>query len=375
MKIEERIQRYTAIEDYRKRPLIVYATSTRAGVRAAMAGDAVREFIDQVEAIPLGIDAIDVLINSMGGDALTAWKLMATLRERFVKIGVLVPFAAFSAATVFSLGADEIVMHPYASLGPIDPQIAVRLPDGTARQFAYEDMGAFLSFLHHDVRLTEQQHVTTVVEKLFSAMDPLIVGAAKRASELSAEVGERLLSTHLDDDRKARQIALNLNKSFFAHGDAVTRKRARKLDLQVAGPDPVLEKLLWDAYLGIEDYMELRIPFNPLALFLSDPRAAASLTPSAPLLLPANTPPQVAEQVWNAAVNRALQNSQCSGVEVAYSIVNAIIEGPRVAAEFRSSGKVSAARLPSGEIRLSMTDEEARWRRISLSPLPLVAKA
>ena len=69
MNITERIEHYRAIEQYRKRPLIVYATSTRPQVRAQMAGDAVREFIDQVEAILPGADAVDVMIHSMGGDA------------------------------------------------------------------------------------------------------------------------------------------------------------------------------------------------------------------------------------------------------------------------------------------------------------------
>jgi ClpP class serine protease len=115
MNLAERRDRYQAIEEYRKRPLIVYATTTRPGVGAIMAGDAVREFIDQIDAIGPG-DEVDILLHSTGGDALTAWKLMSLLRERFKNVGVLVPFMAFSAATLFTLGADEIVMHPHASL-------------------------------------------------------------------------------------------------------------------------------------------------------------------------------------------------------------------------------------------------------------------
>ena len=349
MQIAERTQRYAAIERYRARPLIVYATATRSGVRAAMAGDAVREIIDQVDAIK-DTDSIDVLIHSMGGDALAAWKIMSVLRERFRSVSVLVPYAAFSAATVFALGADEIVMHPHASLGPIDPQITVKHPDGSLRQFAYEDMGAFLQFLRNDVSLTEQQHISTVVDKLFTALDPLIVGAARRASELSAEVGERLLSMHLQDDRKAKQIAVNLNKSFFAHGDAVSRKRAKALDLQVADPNPELERLIWEAFRGIEDYMELRQPFNPLSTFLAQPDAAASLVPTGPLRLPSNAPLAVAQQVWNAAANQALQGATAPGIEVPYTVVNAIVESVRVASEIRSHGRITAISQPGGDV-------------------------
>jgi hypothetical protein len=41
MDLAERGRRYKAIEDYRSRPLIVYATSTRANVGAMTAGDTV----------------------------------------------------------------------------------------------------------------------------------------------------------------------------------------------------------------------------------------------------------------------------------------------------------------------------------------------
>ena len=282
-------------------------------------------------------------------------------------MAVLVPFAAFSAATIFALGADEIIMHPHASLGPIDPQITAKMPDGATKQFAYEDLVAFLGFLVSDMKLTEQQHVSSVVDKLFSTVDPLTVGAAKRASELSVDVGERLLSTHLSDDRKAKQIAVNLNKSFFAHGDAISRQRAIKLELQVEKKsDPELERLMWQAYLALEAYMELRKPFNHLQIFLADPQGAASLVLPAPINLPANTPPQLVQQILQAVANQAVQAVQSPAVEVPYSIAVAVVESPRVASEVRVDGKVSASRLPGGEVRVAAVQTGTGW-----TPVPL----
>ena len=66
-------------------------------------------------------------------------------------------------------------------------------------------------------------------------------------------MGERLLLMHMtgsEDKTRARQIAENLNKSFFAHGDAVSRSRAKELQLKVADEDARLEKLVWEAILG-----------------------------------------------------------------------------------------------------------------------------
>jgi len=367
MERKTRVGIYERIEQYRKRPLVVYATSTRQNVPAQMAGDAVREFIDQLDAIKT-FKEVDILIHSTGGDALVAWKLMSMIRERFERVAVLVPFMAFSAATMFALGADQIVMHPNASLGPIDPQIAAQNPEGRQRNFAYEDLGAFLRFLGDEVGITEQEHLTDVVEKLFSVSDPLTIGAARRASDLSTQVGERLLSMHMDlksDREKARQIALNLNKSFFAHGDAISRKRARELELKIAEDDVELETEIWQAFLGLEAYMQLRSPFQPLEHFVSDPAAAQTLAPRGALNLPANAPPQIQQQAWQVAVNAAIQNAQGQAPEVPYSVVNAVIESVRATTEFRSTGTISAFRKPDGNVQISLVVRESGWRSVT----------
>jgi hypothetical protein len=367
---------YKAIEDYRKKPLIVFATSTRPNVGGTMAADSVREFIDQIQSIPDAGKAVDVLIHSNGGDPLAAWKLMSLIRERFTNVSVLVPYTAFSAATLFALGGDEIVMHPNASLGPIDPQIFMKQADGSTKHFAYEDVAAFLRFLATEVRITEQAHVSAVIDKLFSVVDPVNIGAAKRASELSSSIGERLLLTHNEqpkDKAQARITAENLNKSFFAHGDAVSRKRAKELQLEIAPEDVKLEKLIWDAYLGIEAYMELRDPFIPLQQFLADPAGAAALQPVAPLNIPPNTPPQFAQNAWNAVLNQATQNALNASVLVPYSVVNAIIESTRLASEFRTTGSLTASRTANGEIQVSGIDTDTRWRPVAapeIVPLP-----
>lgn len=364
MVIAERVKNYAAIESLRTRPLVVYATSTRNGVPAQMAGDVVREFVDQIEAIKEGV-SIDVLIHSTGGDALTAWKLMSMLRERFSSVSVLVPYMAFSAATIFALGADEIVMHPHASLGPIDPQITLRLPDGNSRRFSFEDVGAFLRFVTDEVKVSEQSCLSTIVDKLFTVVDPVSIGGAKRASELSTDVGERLLRMHMKDGGSTRKIAEALNKSFFAHGDAVSRSRARELKLAIAKDDPALEALIWQAHLALEMYMQARTPFNPLQHFLAN-GGEAVLRAKSPLILPSNTPPQLFNQVWSQVVQEAVNAMAQPALEVPYDLVNAVVESSKLASEFRTKGAISATRIAGGEIKLTATDREAKW-----SPVPL----
>jgi hypothetical protein len=291
---------------------------------------------------------------------------MSILRERLDHVYVLVPFMAFSAATIFALGADEIVMHPHASLGPIDPQITIQQQGGSLRQFAYEDVGAFLRFLSSEAKISDAKHVSNVIDKLFGVVDPVHVGAAKRASELSASVGERLLLLHMkghNGKTQAKQIAENLNKSFFAHGDAVSRTRARQLKLKIAADDKKLEKLMWEAYLGIESYMELRKPFIALQHYLRDPAGVAALKPQGPLVVPTNTPPQIAQNIWNAIANQAIQNAAAGAIEVPYTLVNALLESTASASECVTRGMLTASRNMNGEIQIAGMDTESSWKQ------------
>ena len=171
--------------------------------------------------------------------------------------------------------------------------------------------------------------------------------------------------SNCESQAKARQIAENLNKSFFAHGDAVSRTRAKELQLKIASDDAELAKLLWAAFLGLESYMELRNPFHPLQHYLADPNGEAALKPAAPVIVPPNTPPQVAQAIWNTVANQAVQNSQGQrAVEVEYSIVNALVESVRAASEYRTNGKLIAFRNAGGEVQLSATDTQSGWKLV-----------
>lgn len=198
--------------------------------------------------------------------------------------------------------------------------------------------------------------------------DPVHIGGAKRASELSTDVGERLLQMHMtsaEEKMRARTIAEGLNKTFFAHGDAVSRSRARSLNLQIAKDNPALEKLMWQAFLEIEECMELRKSFNALEHFLANGGAAA-VTPTAPVNLPPNAPAALANQIWAQVVQGAMNALAQPAVEVTYSHVRAMVESVRLASEFRVEGAIAAARVGGGEIQLSVTDKKTGWANVAL---------
>ena len=143
MGYQERTALFKQIEEKRQRPLISYITSIRPGLLSSMATDAIPYIIEQVNSIPADQDKIDFLIISNGGDPIVSLRIISILRERFKHISVLVPYVAYSAATVLALGADEIIMHPYSNLGPVDPQVTISRRDTTGQQtmeFSAEDI-------------------------------------------------------------------------------------------------------------------------------------------------------------------------------------------------------------------------------------------
>lgn len=66
---------------------------------------------------------LDVILHSPGGSAEATASLVRYLRKKFTHIRVFVPVAAMSAATMWALSANEIVMGKHSQLGPIDPQL------------------------------------------------------------------------------------------------------------------------------------------------------------------------------------------------------------------------------------------------------------
>lgn len=88
-----------------------------------------------------------VLIESSGGQADVAVRINDVLREVKRDVNVLVARSAFSAATMLSRGGGRIIMHPFACLGPIDPQLFVRRNDGHVDMVGAEDIKAFVDFI------------------------------------------------------------------------------------------------------------------------------------------------------------------------------------------------------------------------------------
>jgi ClpP class serine protease len=66
---------------------------------------------------------LDIVLHTPGGLVLAALQIARAIRGHKGKVTVLVPHYAMSGGTLIALAADEIIMSPYAVLGPVDPQL------------------------------------------------------------------------------------------------------------------------------------------------------------------------------------------------------------------------------------------------------------
>lgn len=316
MGYQERAQLFQQIEQLRERPLVAYVTSIRPGLSGQMAGDAIRPVIDQLELIPKDKKKIDFLIISNGGDPITAMRIVSLLRERFDEVSVLLPYVAYSAATILSLGADEIVMHPYSNLGPVDPQLDVLHKNAEGQtekiQFGSEDIVNFIEFIKKDVGISDQQHLIASIKPLIDQVGSLSIGNAKRGQRLSLSLSERMLSSHIDDPSKVSTIAKALNSSYYHHGYAVGRKEAKSIGLPITEPDINLEDLLWKVWLDYELEMKCGSEFNVIREILDDSNSGPIVKSISIINIPANLPETQKQTIYNQVVSNIAVTKQQS---------------------------------------------------------------
>ena len=358
MGFDKRKGLYEQISKKRKRPLIAYVTSgrqTMPGATVAAQGiiamDALPQFVSQLKELPKGTKDLDILVNSFGGDGLASWRIITMIREYLgdgCKLSCLVPHYAFSAATLLALGCDEIVLHPLASLGPVDPQMTVAKKDGM-QQFAYQDVTAYTAFVQEEAGITEQKEKVQLISQLANQIEPSAIGAGKRAAMQSIVMAEKLLKLHMKGENapKAAIIAEQLSKNYFSHGHAVSRSEAMELELMIADSDPATEDLIWELFKDFEDEMQMNDFFNPMAIYLSDPASAALMAAPPIVNVPSNTPPQMAQQMWNQILSN-LSTSQ--GPVLDFALMAVVVEGLKSTARWMTRGKIFGFRQPDSQL-------------------------
>lgn len=123
-----RSQVYKEIEEIRDRPLLVYATQFLNPPKDTHDLNInltdIDGFTDLIYSVDDKYDEVDILLHSPGGSPDATERIVNLIRKRFSgNVTYLIPHSAYSAATMMALSGNQIILHPSATLGPIDPQI------------------------------------------------------------------------------------------------------------------------------------------------------------------------------------------------------------------------------------------------------------
>lgn len=278
-----RIELIKKIEEKRGTKLVTYVTSTRSNLEVQMAIDMIRKIYEHLKFIEedkKGKIDIDLLLVSNGGDGTVPWRLVTLIREYAKKFSVLIPFRAFSAATLTALGADEIVMHPMGMLGPTDPTVSNPFnPSDPANPknklgISVEDVTAYISLIKEDAGITHEDELVQAFNKLADNVHPLALGNVKRSLAQSRMMAHKLLSLHMNkskEQHEINEIVDNLTSKLYYHGHPINRKEAKdQIGLRtITNATPEIEKLMWDLYMEYENEIKADEPFDPLMEFIS----------------------------------------------------------------------------------------------------------
>jgi membrane-bound ClpP family serine protease len=139
-------------------------------------------------------EELDFVIHSYGGDISAAYTIIRMLRAHTIKrLNACVPVIATSAATLFCLGADTIILDEQANLGSLDTQTRVE------GKYDYKSaLNLFKSLLN--LKEISQETVLNLVSRLMREHNLSVSDCFGIATKFVTDVNNFLL-TKLDSEK------------------------------------------------------------------------------------------------------------------------------------------------------------------------------
>lgn len=260
----------SSLEKERGSKVIVYFTGDRRPFASKIAEDAVRSLYEHLLNLDFNEEkkVIDLFLYSRGGDVSVPWRIASMVREFCEEFNILIPYKAQSAATLISLGADNIIMGKKAELGPIDPTLVkATIGEGAIppQEISVEDVNSFLSFVKERANINDQSALAEIVGSLVKQISPLTVGSVNRQNSHIRLVARKLLTSRNKkmDEEKINSIIETLTEKIYSHGHGIGRKEAKDIGLPVIILDDKVEKMIWQLYLKYEEFLKLADPIFP----------------------------------------------------------------------------------------------------------------
>lgn len=246
------------IEKETKGKIVVY-TSCFNHPASGISLDDIIAYEDMLKSIG-NTEKISLIIHSPGGDPDAAEKMVKMTRNYCNRFVVIVPNSAKSAATLISLGSDEIMMGHLSELGPIDPQISYKLPNG---QWVMRPSQTIIdSFEKIKAEVDKSNKLSQAYIPILNNIDIALIDYCERANKRARELAETLLEEYMlkSDHDKAEEIANYLADGgrHLSHSKIIDRASARELGLNITDidKDSKLWKLIWELYCRTDIFLK-----------------------------------------------------------------------------------------------------------------------
>jgi Serine dehydrogenase proteinase len=192
------------------------------------------------------LDRLTLFIKSDGGSGQAALRMVNLLRRYAKHLTILAPLECQSAATMLALGADRILMGPLAHLSAVDTSLT---HDLSPIDRDNDRVSVSNDELLRIIRLWTEQakdSTTNPYAALFPYVHPLVIGAVDRSSALSTRICEEILSYHMEDLDRAREISNVLNSGYPSHSYPITLREAKRIGLNVEPLSDEVNGLLFE---------------------------------------------------------------------------------------------------------------------------------
>ncbi len=250
---------YEAIEQHRKRPLLVYATKflmghERLDIPNFIDLSDVDGFTDLIHSVK-DKEAVDVLLHSPGGKPDATERLVELLRSHFKKVDFLVPHSAYSAATMLAMSGDNIILHPSAALGPIDPQI-----NGIPARMIKNGFEKIKERISKEGPKTLPAYIPLIKKNCSMEILELCEDSEKLSKRLVSNwLKKYMFKGEKNVEEKIEEAVKYLSNydEHLIHSRPLSIKKLSELELKVSLADDTLQDLLWEAYILINGFFSI----------------------------------------------------------------------------------------------------------------------
>lgn len=273
------------IEEKRKSKVIALFLGDRGTLETKIHSEVLPYFFMMLKDKKDKIQPVDLFLYSTGGITTAGWGIANLLNEFAEYYSVLIPFKAYSTATLIAMGAKEIYMTEVGQLSPIDPSVnSPYNPIAPGFQFMpgvpppgpipllpvpVEDCISYFNFARQGAGIKKNEDITKVFQLLVEKIHPLALGGVYRANEQIKMLSKKLLEKHVKDPTKVEQIINILTKELYSHDYIISRREAKDiLGLPVIYNEEI-EGLVWQLFLLYSEQSELMKPFIPEVEFAS----------------------------------------------------------------------------------------------------------